>query len=83
MQATIVEQDQPRRMLEEVKKTLLTYEVEFKNYTLPEEVDWRSKNIISPVIYQGTCGSCWAITAAQSLEAAYAIKNKKLVQLSY
>jgi len=35
----------------------------------PEEVDWRAKNIITPVKDQGQCGSCWAHATTECIES--------------
>lgn len=34
-------------------------------------VDWRDK--MGPVVYQGKCGSCWAFSVVNTLEAIYNI----------
>ena len=37
-------------------------------------IDWRDYNRVSPVLDQGQCGSCWAFSAADTLQSAMAIK---------
>ena len=48
---------------DDVEKTL--FEVD----NLPKTLDWRKKGVVSePPLFQGDCGSCWAITATGALE---------------
>lgn len=49
---------------------------------LPSNVDWRLKKVVTDVKNQGTCGSCWAITAAEAIESHYAIESGFLQGLS-
>lgn len=54
--------------------------------SVPEfkDVDWRKQGtaVLNPVKDQASCGSCWAFSAVQALEAANAITTGKLVDLS-
>jgi len=52
------------------------------NDSLPDSVDWRTKNIVTPVKDQGQCGSCWAFSAVVSLEGQHALATDNLTSLS-
>lgn len=52
---------------------------------LPIEIDWRtatSPRVLTAVKHQGSCGSCWAFTATETIEAHYALLTGMLPVLS-
>jgi cathepsin L len=49
---------------------------------LPDSVDWRTSDIISPVKDQGGCGSCWTFGTAETVESYYALATGLLPTLS-
>jgi len=47
----------------------------------PTAIDWREKGVVTGVRSQGNCGACWAISAVETMESAYAIKHGELIDL--
>ena len=54
---------------------------DIQDLNLPERVDWREKNVITPVKNQGQCGSCWTFASAETIESHWAIKTGRLQEL--
>jgi C1A family cysteine protease len=50
--------------------------------TLPEMIDWRDHDAVTPVKDQGQCGSCWSFSTTGAVEGAWSIKNNELISLS-
>ncbi|KAH7646660.1 ale o 1 allergen [Dermatophagoides farinae] len=50
--------------------------------SLPDEIDWTKRGVVTPVKDQGRCGSCWAFSAVASIESQHALKTGKLIELS-
>jgi len=49
---------------------------------LPDSVDWRNNDAVTPVKDQGQCGSCWSFSATGAMEGAWAITQNELLSLS-
>jgi len=49
---------------------------------LPDSVDWTEQGAVTPVKYQGQCGSCWAFSAVGALEGRAQLAKGSLVPMS-
>lgn len=54
-----------------------------KIHNLPEELDWREKGFKTPVYNQRDCGSCYAFSIANVLQAQIFKQTEKLLPLRY
>jgi len=48
----------------------------------PTSVDWRTKNVITPVKDQGQCGSCWAFSTVETCESDWILAGNSMVELA-
>lgn len=79
---TVEEFSQHFLNLHKSNTTHLKTPVYLNNFSLPENIDWRLKGVVNNIKDQGQCGSCYAFSAVQSIESAWAIKTGKLYSLS-
>lgn len=49
---------------------------------LPTSIDWRTKDAVTPIKDQSSCGCCWAFSAVASMEGAVRLSTGKLISLS-
>ncbi|OHT08398.1 Clan CA, family C1, cathepsin L-like cysteine peptidase [Tritrichomonas foetus] len=47
-----------------------------------DSIDWREKGVVNEIKDQAACGSCWAFSAIQAAESAYAISTGTLESYS-
>jgi len=43
---------------------------------VPQTLDWRNQNMVTPVKNQEQCGSCWAFSVVENIESMYCMKNQ-------
>ncbi|CAA7403801.1 unnamed protein product [Spirodela intermedia] len=49
---------------------------------IPDSKDWRMSGSVSPVVNQGSCGSCWAWAAAGAVEGLHHIRTGQMIRVS-
>lgn len=52
------------------------------NHKTTANLDWRDKGVVNTIKNQYLCGSCWAFSAIQAAESAYAISTGTLLSFS-
>ncbi|KAG5842751.1 hypothetical protein ANANG_G00181040 [Anguilla anguilla] len=64
----------------QARKTNNTFTLDDIPTKLPKAIDYRILGYVTPVINQGSCQSCWAISAAGALEGQLMRSRRKLEQ---
>ncbi|XP_035286518.1 cathepsin K-like [Anguilla anguilla] len=69
-------------VVSQARETNNTFAVDDIATKLPKAIDYRLLGYVTPVINQGSCRSCWPISAAGALEGQLMKSRRKLVPLS-
>jgi len=65
-----------------LKKRVVPIQEIYDSASLPAEVDWRTKDVVTAVKDQGDCGSCWTFGTAETIESHWALATGHLEALS-
>ena len=59
-----------------------SFSINYDYLSLPKNIDWRTKNAVTPVKDQGQCGSCWSFSASGAMEGSWSIASGDLISIS-
>ena len=85
VQGYLISEETLRTTIQEMRRDATPYEPSPREKRdIPTSFDWRNHNppVITDVINQGACSSCWAISAVEEIESMWALAGNPLTQLS-